>query len=71
MAAQILLQQSNTLSTSPDTNVQTQGGDDAFGSESLLMMGLGLGAMLLVIFLAYHHFHLKKKKEEQDKQDRK
>ncbi|MBU6452419.1 MAG: hypothetical protein KGS72_11610 [Cyanobacteria bacterium REEB67] len=71
-AAQVLLAANNSLSTKADPNaVQTQGSDAAFGGESLLMMGLGLGGMLLVIVLTVYNGKKRKERDEQEKKDRK
>jgi carboxyl-terminal processing protease len=72
MATQVLLDASSNLTGQPDsTAVQTQSDDDAFGSESLLSMGLGLGLMLLTIVLVVRHHKLRKERDEQEKNDRK
>jgi carboxyl-terminal processing protease len=71
MAAQVLLTASNNLSGQPDPSAQTQGDDDAFGGESLLGWGLGLGLMLLTIVLTIRHNTLRKRRDEQEKNDRK
>jgi len=72
MAAQVLLTASNNLTGQPDPSAQTQqGDDDAFGGESLLLMGLGLGLMLLAIVLTVRHTKLRKERDEQEKKDRK
>jgi carboxyl-terminal processing protease len=71
MAAQVLLTASNNLTGQPDPSAQTQGDDDAFGAESLLWMGLGLGLMLLAIVLTHRFFKLRKERDEQEKNDRK
>jgi carboxyl-terminal processing protease len=71
MAAQVLLTANNNLSGQPDPDAQTQGSDDAFGSESLLGWGLGLGLMLLTIVLTLRHNKLRKRRDEQEKNDRK
>jgi len=70
MAAQVLLTASNNLTGQPDPSTQTQGDDDAFGGESLLMMGLGLGLMLLAIVLTVRHTKLRKERDEQEKNEK-
>jgi len=70
MAAQVLLTASSNLNGQPDPNAQTQGDDDAFGGESILLMGLGLGLMLLAIVLTVRHTKLRKERDEQEKKDK-
>jgi len=68
-AVQVLITANNTL-TAPDPGKATQGDDDIFGGESMLYIGLGLGAILLVIALTPLFFKARKERDEQEKNDR-
>ncbi|MBS1992221.1 MAG: hypothetical protein JSS83_16980 [Cyanobacteria bacterium SZAS LIN-3] len=68
-AVQVLITASNSL-TQPDPTAQTQGEDDLFGGESLLLVGLGLGVILLAVVLTHLHFKYRKERDEQEKADR-